>query len=138
MPVVLDASVTLAWLFDDEHDFDRIAAGSLQIVERDGALVPTIWVLEVANGLRNGERRGRFEQREVARFTNRISVLSIDVDDIDRDYAFGPLLAVARQYNLSVYDATYLDLAIREGLPIATLDRALERAAHEAGVELLA
>jgi predicted nucleic acid-binding protein len=139
MPFVLDASVALSWLFEDElADAEQATLASLRAIEQDSALVPAFWPLEVANGLHRAERRSRVTNADVIAFRSRLAVLSIRMDELTADYALGPLIGVARRYNLSVYDASYLDLAMRDGLPLATLDRALERAAREAGVELLA
>ncbi len=139
MTFVLDASMTLAWFFEDElATAHPEALSALRAFESDQAIVPAIWALEVANALRSSERRGRATRAETTQFVNQFSVLSISVDVIANAHAFGPILALARDLNLTVYDASYLELAMREQLPLATLDSALRRAAPEVGVELLA
>lgn len=133
---VLDASVTLAWCFADESTkyseglLDRLASG----VE---ALVPAIWPFEVANALLVGERRKRVTIAQVASLLRRISDLPITVEPIRVSSAFGQILDVARREQITEYDAAYLELAMREAQPLATLDDGLRRACRRAGVALL-
>jgi len=96
--------------------------------------VPAVWWFEIRNALVVNERRGRLHQADTARFLRNLTQLAIR---IDRAPAEAALLALARQYRLSVYDAAYLELAQREGQVLATLDEALRRAAMEVGVGLL-
>ena len=132
-PFVLDASVALAWFFEDENSSaaDRV----LDLLGVSEAVVPVIWPIEVGHALLAGERRKRIKPAETARALNQLRSLNIRVEDspleVDR------LVDLARSEKLSVYDATYLSLAMREGLPLATLDRTLERAAEAVGVALL-
>ena len=132
-PFVLDASVALAWFFEDENSSaaDRV----LDLLGVSEAVVPVIWPIEVGHALLAGERRKRIKPAETARALNQLRSLYIRVEDsplkVDR------LVDLARSEKLSVYDATYLSLAMREGLPLATLDRTLERAAEAVGVTLL-
>jgi predicted nucleic acid-binding protein len=134
MAIVIDASVALAWFFPDEesHDADRI----LDIVERDGAIVPAIWALEVINGLLAAERRGRISRSEATRALELASRLELSTVPTDIEEAMGDVYALAREHGLSAYDAAYLQLAMREGLALATLDGRLRTAANEAGVAL--
>jgi predicted nucleic acid-binding protein len=135
MPFVLDASLALAWRFEDDgSDYaDRV----LDRLRSDRALVPPVWPLEVANGLVVGERRGRLTHANVARSVELLRELPIVVDGLDTAAALGPVLNLARTHRLSAYDAAYLELAMREGLPLATQDDALRSVAEQAGVDLI-
>jgi len=132
---VLDCSVTMAWAFDDE-DVPRAAAMRDRLGE-DLAVAPAIWALEVGNALLVAERRKRISRAESARFVEILRALPIDVGAAPFLGTLGSLLSLARQTGVSVYDACYLDLAAAHGLPLATLDKALERAARQIGVALL-
>jgi predicted nucleic acid-binding protein len=133
MAFVLDASVTACWAFQDEDHpdaglaFDRMRAGE--------AVVPSLWWFEVRNILVVNERRRRIAESDTAAFLLNLSRLRIRVDRIPREDA---LLRLARTRRLSLYEAAYLELAQREGLPLATLDADLRRAAAAEGVALLA
>lgn len=136
MPFVLDASVSLAWCFEDEET--PYASSVFDRLRKDQALVPTIWPLEVANTLLVGERRGRLTLAMSTRFVRTLSGLLITVDDRTSETALGPVLALSREYGLSAYDASYLELAARAGLPLATQDDRLRMAAERSGVDVLA
>jgi predicted nucleic acid-binding protein len=133
---VLDASVTLAWCFPDESTaytegvLDLLATGT-------EATAPALWPFEVANALLVAERRKRITTAQVAAVLQRITSLPISVDPIRMDRAFGQILSSARDEKLTAYDAAYLELAMREGLPLATLDDELRQAARSAGVALV-
>lgn len=135
MPFVLDASVALAWSFRDEQN--TYAHWMLRRLEDDPAVVPVVWLLEVANGLLVAERRGRFTAADVAQVCGALADLPIEWSDLTLDQALGPVLDLARAHGLSAYDAAYLELAMREGLPLATQDDALRVAAERAGVPLM-
>ena len=135
MPFVLDASVALAWSFRDERN--AYAHRVLRRLEDDPALVPAVWMLEVANGLLVAERRGRFTAADVAQVYGVLADLPIEWSDLTLDQALGPVLDLARARGLSAYDAAYLELAMREGLPLATQDEALRAAAQRVGVPLV-
>jgi predicted nucleic acid-binding protein len=126
---VLDASVALSWCFADEHNGYGVRV--LDLIETADAIVPAIWPLEVVNAVVIAERKGRLKQAESSRFLELISSVRINVDAQTPSQALGAALALARRHDLSVYDAAYLELAIRESAPVATLDRALERAARK-------
>jgi predicted nucleic acid-binding protein len=131
---VLDASVTLAWCFEDE------GAEALTALERarDGvAHVPALWPLEVANALVVAERRRRLSEAEATRFLDLLAALAIEVEPAPQLAGLASLLALARGHGMSVYDASYLELALRRGLPLATLDTALASAASAVGVGLV-
>ncbi|KUO54840.1 MAG: PIN domain-containing protein [Sphingomonadales bacterium BRH_c42] len=135
MSLVLDASVAIAWLFEDE------ASEGLQQVLRkvatDGAIVPSLWRLEVANVLRNAVRRGRCNEDYVDQSLARLDRLPLAIDEETDSRAWGATLDLARAEDLTLYDAAYLELAERRGRPLATCDAALAKAAARRGVEIL-
>jgi predicted nucleic acid-binding protein len=131
---VLDCSVTLAWLFDDEDDPQ--AAAVRDRLDADMALVPAIWPLEVANALVVAERRERVSRAEALRFLEVLRRLPIDVGAMPSLVAIEGALQIAHETGLSLYDAAYLDLAATQGLPLATLDRRLAAGAARVGVAL--
>jgi predicted nucleic acid-binding protein len=134
MPFVLDASITLAWAFADENESAASRARQLLQTNAEYALVPELWWYEIRNTLLMSERRGRITQTATGSFLQQIARLSILIDAERNDV---PLLDLARQYGLTAYDAAYLALAIREQLPLATLDKALRTAAQAAGIALV-
>lgn len=129
---VLDNSVTMAWCFADEHD--AYAQDVLKSLPQATVLVPTIWPLEVANALVSGERRGRITQADATTFLGILGSLPIAVDHETSERAFVDVLNIARAHGVSAYDAAYLELAMRRGLPIAALDGKLKTAASVLGV----
>jgi predicted nucleic acid-binding protein len=134
--LVLDASVTVAWCFSDETTL--FAEQVLDFIASGGeAMVPAIWPFEVANALRAGERRKRISTAQVTSILQRIANLPIAIDPIRSDRAFSQILSLGRQEQLSEYGAAYLELAMREGLPLATLDTQLRRAAKSLGANLV-
>ena len=132
MPFVLDASIAACWAFEDENH--PAAALALERIRTDEALVPGIWWFEVRNTLIVNERRGRLSQADTAIFLRGLSRLGVTIDRAPEESA---VLALARTHRLSVYDASYLELAQRERLPLVTLDHDLRRAARAAGTALL-
>lgn len=132
MTFVLDASITFAWCFEDEATPETDAI--LETLADGDAIVPRIWPLEVANVLLVAERRDRISESVSARFINLLGQLPIAVDPTPS--VMGELLAMGRSRGLSAYDASYLLLAERTGLPLATADKKLLEAAQAAGVEL--
>ncbi len=133
--LVVDASLVLAWCFADEksESADRL----MDRIGDDGALVPSLWRLEVANVLLAAERRARIGRVDADDRLQRLADLPIEVDDETDRRAWNDVLALARAARLTVYDAAYLELALRRGLPLATLDGDLARAARKAGVPVL-
>lgn len=131
--LVLDASATLAWCFDDERNADSDAL--LDRLAASAALVPGIWHFELANALLAAERRRRITASEIEDVYRLLNRLTIETDD--PVLTPGPVLALARAHRLTTYDAAYLDLALRRNLPLATRDSALARAAEAAGAALL-
>lgn len=134
--MVVDASVALAWGFPDEHN--EYAVAVLLTLERETMLVPALFALEVTNALVMGERRKRLRQVEIQRFLDLLEGLSIVQDVQPRSVMMSAVLALAREHGLSAYDGAYLELAIREGAPLATVDKALRTAARKAGVTVYA
>lgn len=132
--LVIDGSITLAWTFDDESD--AYADAVLDQLATLRAIVPAIWPLEVANALIMGERRQRSTEAETVQWTAALAALPIVVDDETHGRAWGETLRLARGHQLTAYDASYLELAMRRGVPLATNDRALKRAALAVGVPL--
>lgn len=135
MALVIDASVALSWCFEDE--VGPYAEAVLDRLAETTALVPAIWPLEVTNALVVGERRGRLTEAQSARFAHLLGALPIEVENVDLAITFGSILATARAHGLSSYDAAYLELAARQGLPLATVDEGLRQAAAVAGVALV-
>ena len=134
MPLVLDASVALTWHFEDETS--EYAEHVLDRLETDEAIVPALWPLEMANGLIIAERRGRLSPAKLARAIDLSFDLSVSVDETSTTLALGPVLELARSQGLSAYDAAYLELAMRQGIPLATQDEDLRDAADRVGVTL--
>jgi predicted nucleic acid-binding protein len=131
---VLDCSVTVSWFFEDEADaYAEAVADSLVSAT---AVVPALWHLEVANVLLVGERRKRATTAKVAQFLTLLRALPITTDGETHSRAWTDTLNLARTHGLSAYDAAYLELAVRRGLPLATLDNELKAAAKAAGVPL--
>jgi predicted nucleic acid-binding protein len=134
--LVLDASVALCWLFEDQATaytdsiLDRLA-------DQDDAVTSTIWPLEVANVIAVSERRKLIRPAQGAAFLEELGQLPIRLEEVSTDRAFGSILDCARRYRLSAYDASYLDLAMRESLPLATVDNALRAAGRAAGVVIV-
>lgn len=132
---VLDASVALAWVFSDQGD-----SGTQELLgalAHHRARVPTVWWLEIANVLLKAEREEILTSAEAARFIALLQRLPIDVDLSTPAQASLGVLSLGRAHGLSAYDAAYLDLALRDGLPLATRDKALQSAAEQLGVSLL-
>jgi predicted nucleic acid-binding protein len=132
MAFVIDASVAACWLMPDE--MHAVADAARRRMLSDAAIVPAIWWFEIRNVLIVGERRGRLDAALTARAVALLSELPVSVDHDPDESA---ILSLCRHHRLSVYDAAYLSLAIREKLVLATLDDALARAAAAEGVILL-
>jgi predicted nucleic acid-binding protein len=133
--LVLDSSATLAWI----HDSETTAAIRLvfERVAEDGAVVPSLWRLEVANGLTMAVRRRRIDQALRDAALADLALLDIIADTQSDAVAWGETLGLADRFGLTVYDAAYVELAQRRGLPLATLDRPMRDAAREVGVVVL-
>ncbi len=133
--LVLDCSATLAWLLADQQPV--VAAQILDLVAEKGAMAPGLWPLEVGNALLVAERRGRLSSQNRTEALRGLAGLPIKIDDETAGRAWRETLALAETYHLTVYDAAYLELALRYSLPLATFDAALRIAARTAGVPLL-
>jgi predicted nucleic acid-binding protein len=133
--LVVDASVALAWCFEDEASPATDAV--LDQVKDEGAIVPSLWHLELGNVLRSAERRGRTIQGGVVARLALMAQLPITIDAETAGRAWREILALARAERLTAYDAAYLELAVRRGLPLATKDEALLGAARRVGVPVL-
>lgn len=135
MAFVLDASVALAWCFEDEAT--SYTRRVLRLLLREQAVVPPIWPFEVANALTGAMRARRMKPADAARFVALLDSFPLGLEPRGMDGVFQKVLPLAREQGLSCYDAAYLELARRLGLPLATLDNALRRAAGRVGVALL-
>ncbi len=131
---VIDASVALAWCFPDEAS--DYADAVLVALQGQTILVPPIWSLEIANALLVGERRKRIRHPEVRRFLELLKALNIFEEAQPFAETIGNVIPLAREHNLSAYDASYLDLALRHGASLVTLDAALQKSARAAGAKL--
>ena len=135
MTLVLDASMTAAWLFEDERT--EAALKVMTMVVTNGAVVPSLWRLEIANILRNAVRRGRCDEVFADRTLSRLERFRINVDDETDKYAWGPTRKLSREQGLTPNDAAYLELAIRKKLPLASCDGDLIAAAQRLSVDTL-
>jgi predicted nucleic acid-binding protein len=132
MNFVLDASVTLSWCFEDEGG--DYAPAVLEALRTSEAMAASLWPLEVTNGLLTAERRGRIERSEATRFARLLLSLPIVVDPVARRRAFEATKALASKHSLTSYDAAYLEVGVRMGVPLATLDAGLAATAEAEGV----
>jgi predicted nucleic acid-binding protein len=132
----VDASVALCWYFEDQKTayteavFECLARG-------DEAVVPAIWPLEVVNSLVVAARQKSISAAQLETFIQDLKDLPVEVDLEGVERAYSSIVRISRQYQLSSYDAAYLNLALVEGLPLATLDKNLRTAAKRARVDLL-
>ena len=134
--VVVDCSVAVAWCLDDEAtaEFDAI----LDRIQTEGAVVPALWVSEVSNVLLMAFRRGRMSREAIQERLGLFDILPIETDALAAGAVWrSSVVTLADSESLTFYDATYLELAIRRGLPLATSDAALRRAARRRGVPLV-
>ena len=135
MSLVLDNSVALAWCFEDEQTPSIMSL--LDHVVAHGAIAPLLWPLEALNGLLVAERRRRLSTEQRIELAGLLRALPITLDDDTAEKCWEDTLGLAERFRLSVYDATYLELAQRRRLPLASMDRALRSAAGAIGVEVL-
>ncbi|MGH2367340.1 MAG: type II toxin-antitoxin system VapC family toxin, partial [Chloroflexota bacterium] len=130
--LVVDASVTMAWGLADE--VTPLTESLLDRVRTEGTVVPAHWLLEVANIMGNAERHGRATADDRARFFTLLQALRatqrIRIAPLDDRFVFRQVWELMQRYGLTSYDAAYLELAIRRGLPLATFDAALQEAAR--------
>ncbi len=133
--VVIDSSATVAWFVPDEQ-----GAGSqrlLDLVTEEGALVTSLWPIEVANALLFAVRQNRVSRTHCERALQYLARLPIEIDPETTGRAWGPTFELAVRFGLTIYDATYLELADRRELPLASLDRELRAAGRALGLKLL-
>jgi predicted nucleic acid-binding protein len=136
MRFILDNSVTMRWLFGDGSPSDKAYAKFVLGAIADGnVLVPSIWCLEVANVIARAESKFGLTEARSSEFVNTLHDMHIEVDSETCAHAMNDTLQLARRYNLSAYDAAYLELALREGSPLATLDEGLEKAIKKSGAK---
>ena len=140
MRFVLDNSVVMRWLLNDGSE-KRLAYASrvLGLLTEDTgeALVPGVWSLEVANVLVKAQARAWVSEARATAFIGLLAEMAITVDASTAARALGDTLQLARRFKLSSYDAAYLELALREGLPLATLDADLQAAMEQIGGALV-
>lgn len=135
MSLVIDASVTLAWCFDDEQT--PAVMELLDRVAETGGVAPLLWPLEALNGLFAAERRRRIAAEKRATLAAFLRDLPITLDGDTAERAWDATVRLAAQFQLTVYDAAYLELAQRRRLPLASLDQDLMKAASASGLEIL-
>lgn len=133
---VLDASVALSWFFDDE--FSPYSDSIAEIMPRSQAVVPIVWPLEMANGFLTAFRRGKLPETKAPSLIGAINRLRVTFDPgIAPEFLTQATLTVGLAHRLSAYDASYLELAMRRGLPLATQDERLRRVADAVGIDIL-
>lgn len=134
---VLDNSIAMRWLLASDKSADqKYAELVLKSLIEANALVPNLWHLEAANVLLGAEISGDLDTGEIEGFISQLENLPIQLDLLTAHQAFSRTFALARAFKLSSYEAAYLELAIREGVPMATLDKKLLKSAKKAGVEI--
>ena len=139
MSFVLDNSVTMRWFFGDGKPRELAYAGKvLDAMYTATAHVPVTWGLEVANVIAKAEERALVTEARSGAFLEMLEGIDIEVDSATSAQALSGTLQLARRYRLSAYDASYLELALRLGIPLATLDEDLQKAAKKAGVKKFA
>ena len=131
---VLDCSITMAWCFEDESNDYTDAI--LENFKNTNAIVPTIWPLEVANVLLLSKKNKRITEVQSASFMDALSALPIVVDQSTTSRAMHSIFILAGQSDLTIYDAAYLELALREKIPLLTLDKGLMKAAKKLHIPL--
>lgn len=134
MDFILDCSITMAWCFEDEvTEYSEVI---LEKLKNKNAFVPVIWSLEVANVLLFAERKSRLTHAKATAFIESLRHLPI-IQDVNSQVAMSTTFEIARETGLTIYDASYLELALRLRLPIATLDKDLRKAALKSHVKLV-
>ena len=136
--LVIDSFIALSWLFQRvKADEVTLAEKALQALTADGAVVPTLWHTEIANGLLAAERRKVVTEAQTFDYLGRLSRLPIGTDDVPVPARREIVMSLAREYSLTARNATYLDLTLRFGARLASFDAALIAAVHGAGGEIL-
>lgn len=135
MSCVIDTSLTIAWVYEDERT--GVIERLLDFVHREGAQVPAIWRLEVANALQQGVKQRRIDGTRRADALSMLAAMNISIDSQTNHFAWTDTLQLADRFKLTSYDASYLELAQRRGLPLAALDKELLSAGKKLGIPLL-
>jgi predicted nucleic acid-binding protein len=133
---VLDASVVLTWCFPDENT-DLAQRVADRFKQGDTAMAPSFWPHEVLNALLAGEKRKRISEAMIRSFLDDLAALPVMLEQIPAGIVFDRIQSLSRKHGLTAYDAAYLDLALENGLALATLDEALVRACKNAGATSL-
>jgi len=133
---VIDCSTAVTWCFEDEAT--PASDGLLDRLGEESAAAPAIWPLELGNVLVMAERRGRIDAAQIAEFVTLVRDLPVAIDEETPQHALDKVLALARSEGLTTYDASYLELAMRLGVPLATQDKELRQAAEKLGTPVLA
>ncbi len=133
--IVLDVSIVLNWFFPDEDD--GLNPVTQDDVNKLGAVVPYLWYYEVANGLLMGLRRNRIVKTDRDRALILLGRLPIQCEDVQPFSTWQDISLLADEHNLTAYDAAYLALAKRRKIPLATLDKALLRAANKEKIQVM-
>jgi predicted nucleic acid-binding protein len=136
MSLVLDSSAALGWIYPDEAS--DLARAIFELVAAAGAWVPPLWYIEVGNSLQTGVRRRRIDRAFRDGALRDLAQLQIDVDPAATGFVWSGAVPLADRFGLTVYDAVYLELAHRRGLPLASLDGALRDAGAALGIPLAA
>lgn len=136
IPFVLDASVALSIIFEDE--FSSYSDAVAEVLKRSHAVVPMVWPLEIANAILTAVRRGRIPKADAPLLIGTVDRLRVTIDrGMAPEFLTQATLTVGLAHRLSAYDSSYLELAMRRGLPLATQDERLMRAASAAGIDIL-
>jgi len=133
--VVLDCSATLAWIYPDETT--EAIRRVFEVIATDRCVVPTLWRLEVANGLTVALRRGRITPAFRAEALNVLDLIEVSIDTETGTHAWTTTLQLSDRFGLTIYDAAYLELAQRRSLPLASLDTALRDATRTLGLSAI-
>jgi predicted nucleic acid-binding protein len=133
--LVIDCSVSLAWFFQVEHT--QAALGMLDHARDQGMCIPSLWWREMTNGFLLAERCTRITEADTRHYLSLLEKLPITVDDLPVRQGVADALTLGRRYGLTAYDAAYLELAMRRGIPLATFDQSLSAAGENAGVTVL-
>lgn len=137
-PLVLDASMALAWLFERQTSIEAACANeTLNLLANTEAYVPSLWHIEITNGLLVGERRHLITEAQVINYFSKLSELPINTDKANPEKRRDVILSLAREYQLTAYDSVYLDLALRLNATLATFDKKLAQATRLAGGTVL-
>lgn len=137
MRLVLDASMALAWIFERSNAKEAASANRvLSLLSDAETVVPALWHTEITNALLVAERRKIVTEAQVLDYLNRLSNLPIMIDSLMIANRRDLIMVLAREYGLTTYDATYLDLALRSNAILATFDNLLANAMHKAGGEV--